>query len=230
MRSPHCRKAIRALRWAAKGMDRLRPMQCPHPHKAPRSHGSLAGVQLPSRVRAPDSCPTLQPSARPPLHPPAMQCLKVGLTCHWVAGCGRHHRLHGVPVQEALAAAAAACAAGPLHPCCCPHSPAQVASAVTRACQLPRSSTTAQRAAQLQSVARVSGAASLRRQQGAGMGAATRLSAVRAMATANGPVTKKVRRVLLECVAVHGESTTRPSIAWRMESATGACGSQHWPA
>lgn len=102
------------------------------------------------------------------------------------------------PRPEALAAAAAACAAGLLHPCCRPHSPAQVASAVTRACQLPRSSTTAQRAAQLQSVARVSGAASLRRQQGAGMGAATRLSAVRAMATANGPVTKKVRRVLLE--------------------------------
>lgn len=68
----------------------------------------------------------------------------------------------------------------------------QVASAVTRACQVPRGAAVAQRAAQLQSVARVSGAASLRRQQGAGMGAAARLSVVRAMATANGPVTKKV--------------------------------------
>ena len=70
----------------------------------------------------------------------------------------------------------------------------QVASAVTRACQLPRGAAVAQRAAQLHSAARVGGAASLRRQQGAGMGAATRLSVVRAVATANGPVTKKARR------------------------------------
>ena len=74
--------------------------------------------------------------------------------------------------------------------------PPQVASAVSRACQVPRAAAVVQRAAQLQSVARISGAASLRRQQGAGMGAAARLSVVRAMATANGPVTKKVRAMI----------------------------------
>lgn len=67
----------------------------------------------------------------------------------------------------------------------------QAAAAVTRACQMPRMAA-AQRAAaqQLHSAARIGGSAQLRR-QGAGMAAASRLSVVRAVATANGPVTKK---------------------------------------
>lgn len=70
----------------------------------------------------------------------------------------------------------------------------QAATAVTRACQMPRVATMQRAGAQLQSVARISsGAAALRRQQGASMGSASRLAVVRAMATANGPVTTKVR-------------------------------------
>lgn len=63
---------------------------------------------------------------------------------------------------------------------------------MARACQMPRVAA-AQRAVQLQSAARVSsGAAALRRQQGAS--AAARLPVVRAMASAAeaGPITKKV--------------------------------------
>ena len=120
-----------------------------------------------------------------------MQCLKVRLPGLWVPDAAICAHCMAPPTSRAGRRCRRRLPAAHRTP---PHcSPAaQVASAVTRACQVPRGAAVAQRAAQLQSVARVSGAASLRRQQGAGMGAAARLSVVRAMATANGPVTKKV--------------------------------------
>lgn len=69
----------------------------------------------------------------------------------------------------------------------------QAATTVARACQLPRVAAVQRAGAQLQSAARISsGAAALRRQQGAP--APARLAAVRAMASASeaGPITKKV--------------------------------------
>lgn len=71
----------------------------------------------------------------------------------------------------------------------------QVATAVTRA--VPRTAAPQRATVQLQSVARISSAAQLCRQQGSGVAATARLSVVRAMATASGPVTKKVRGCMM---------------------------------
>lgn len=65
---------------------------------------------------------------------------------------------------------------------------------MARACQVSRVGAV-QRAASLQSTARISGVAALRNQQQGAVAAASRLSVVRAMSAAttpNGPVTKKV--------------------------------------